>query len=127
MASAKRLVSTVVFCFILFFGTRICRPDITQINDLYRHDFNEILDIMTYSCDSSSSSSSSEDEDDLDFLLLDSLFCTKRETQGALDFRTLSDTEFVENFRQVNSGMLKLLKQLHVFFYSQNCIYNSLL
>ena len=54
---------------------------------------------MTYSCDSSSNSSSSEDEDDLDFLLLDSLFCTKRETQGTLDFRALSDTEFVENFR----------------------------
>ena len=72
---------------------------------------------MTYSCDSSSSSSSSEDEDDLDFSLLDSLFCTKRETQGTLDFRALSDTEFVENFRRVNSGILKLLKQLHLFFF----------
>ena len=74
---------------------------------------------MTYSCDSSSSSSSSEDEDGLDFLLLDSLFCTKRETQGALDFRALSDTEFVENFRRVNSGILKLLKQLHFFLLSE--------
>ena len=65
---------------------------------------------MTYSCDSSSSSSSSEDED-LDFLLLDSLFCPKRATQGTLDFRALSATEFVENFRRVNSGILKFLKQ----------------
>ena len=75
-----------------------------------------------YSSDSSSSSSSCEDEDYLDFLLLDSLFCTMQETQGTIDFRTLNNTEFVKNFIRVNSGILKLSKQLYVFFYSQNGI-----
>ena len=73
MASAKKVSFHGSFVLFYYFLVRVLvDKDITQINGLYRYGFNEILDIMTYSCDSSSSSSSSEDED-LDFLLLDSL------------------------------------------------------